>query len=86
MNNTDTKTFTTVEDKTKPFNDGIFGRATSKALVKYKINHAKKFPQDIKVKDTKRVGQDPLGKVEKSQKVPSPSDIKIKTGTQPLQK
>lgn len=84
MNNTDYKTFTTTEDKTKPFNDGIFGRATASALVRFSIQKLKRAAdQTVKVKDTKGVASSG-DNVERAAKVGTTSDVKTGTGTQTL--
>ena len=84
MNNSDYKTFTTTEDKTKPFNDGIFGRATASALVRFSIQKLKRTTdQTMKVKDTKGRASGG-GNTQPAAKVGTTGDVKTGTGTQTL--
>ena len=85
MNSTDYKTFTTSDDKTKPFNDGIFGRATSAAIVKFMVS---KLAVNTD-RDTVTVGE--LKKkfkmgnqVVPAAKIKTGEDVKTGTGTQTL--
>lgn len=83
MNNTDYSTFTTTEDKTKPFNDGIFGRATSKALVNYAIKNMNKVTdKTVKVKTTKGFGGSKSAVP--AAKITTAADVKTGVGTQTL--
>lgn len=84
MNSTDYKTFTTTEDKTKPFNDGIFGRATASALVKFIIKKFQMVTDKTKtIGETRGVGRGATN-IQPAAKVRTSSDVKTGTGTQTI--
>ena len=84
MDNTDYQTFTTTDDKTKAFNDGVFGRATSSAIVNFMIQKLRRATdQTMKVKDV-RIAASSGDKLERAAKVGTTDDVKTGTGTQTL--
>lgn len=83
MNSTDYSTFTTTEDKTKPFNDGIFGRATSKAIVNFMIKKmGMATDKTAKIKTLRGVGD--LKTAVPAAKIRTAADVKTDVGTQTL--
>jgi hypothetical protein len=84
MNNTNYSTFTNVEGKTDKFDDGVFGRATSKAIIDYMIQSMGKVDQDMKVSAMQAsFGKDgePTRKAA-AKTYSTKSDIETETGTQ----
>ena len=84
MNNTNYSTFTNVKGETDRFDDGVFGRATSKAIIDYMIQSMSKVDQDMKVSAMQAsLGEyGPPTEKMPAKKYRTQSDIETETGTQ----
>ena len=84
MNNTNYSTFTNIEGKTDKFDDGVFGRATSKAIIDYMIQSMGKVDQDMTVSamhaELGKYGEPTKKAAAKTYS--TKSDIETETGTQ----
>ena len=84
MNNTNYSTFTNVEGKTDKFDDGVFGRATSKAIIDFMIRQMADLDQNMTVAAMQtEYGKDgePTRKAA-AKTYSTKSDIETETGTQ----
>ncbi len=86
MNNTSYSTFTNVKGDSDKFDDGVFGRATSKAIIDYMIQSMSQVDQDITVSAMKDAyGKDGASTEEvQAKKFKTKHDIKTETGTQSI--
>jgi len=84
MNSTNYSTFTNVEGKTDKFDDGVFGRATSKAIIDFMIRQMAPLDQNMTVSAMQAsFGKDGEPTKKAAAKTYStPSDIETETGTQ----
>lgn len=84
MNSTNYSTFTNVEGESDRFDDGVFGRATSKAIINYIIQAWARTDQDMTISAMMNAfGKDGSATSEMpARKYGTQSDVKTETGTQ----
>ena len=84
MNSTNYSTFTNVEGETDIFDDSVFGRATSKAIINYMIQSMSQMDQDMKVSAMQAsLGEyGPPTEEMPAKQYRTQSDIETETGTQ----
>ena len=83
MNNTNYSTFTNVEGESDRFDDGVFGRATSKAIINYMIQSMVQVDQNMTVSAMRgEYGKDLSTKEMPAKTYRTPFDIETETGTQ----
>jgi hypothetical protein len=87
MKNTNISTFTNIEGSTTKFDDGTFGIATSKAVLRLRIDNLMKLPKDKTLEQIDTMNKTTPSSREAIQapKIKTGTDVKVKTGTQPIQ-
>lgn len=87
MKNTNISTFTNIEGSTSKFDDGTFGIATSKALLRIKIESLMILPKDKTLEQIHIMHNQRPRSTDAIQapKIKTGSDVKVKTGTQPIE-
>jgi len=86
MKNTNISTFTNVEGSTTKFDDGTFGIATSKAVLKLRTDSLMKLPKDKTLEQIHVMhNQNPKSTdAIQAPKIKTGTDVKVQTGTQPI--